>query len=380
MNYDRIKEENRRKICEYIPGSDGGKVAFYPAYIQLEQTSRCNGQCIMCNHFFLGNNGAKDIEPGVIERMKQVFPYCETLMLNGDGEPFFAEHIIENVRLYKSYGMKIGTNTNLSFMPDLMWNLLRDGFDFLNISCDGVTKQVFELIRRGLSYERFMDNLAKLKERAPNLRKNMDCVLMRENINEIVEIVELAAKWDFVSVRFHRMGVNPCIGNYHDSDEEFEKYAASRVLLAKKRADELGIRIEIPDFSYIDTPLETLDVDYKSLLLDINNRQKSAEEKFGDLSLSTDYFSSQVTDEDLTVGIWNAGKPCQWAIERCYVDLSGNVSTCCYNVRKKMGNLLVNSFDDIWNGREYRQLRTMMAKDQLPAFCRDCNWIKEGRF
>jgi len=78
--------------------------------------------------------------------------------------------------------------------------------------------------------------------------------------------------------------------------------------------------------------------------------------------------------------LWNAGKACQWALERCYVDIRGNVTTCCYNMRKNMGSLMEKSFDEIWNGEEYKEFRKLMSKGILPGFCSECNWIKESKF
>lgn len=378
--YEQEKKNNRIKINDYKLSSDNGRVSFYPAYIQLEQTNRCNAECIMCNHFFLGNKGAQDIEPLVIEKMKDIFPYCETLMLNGDGEPFFSSHISEQISLYKSFGMRIGTNTNLCYIPDDCWELFSEGFDFLNVSCDGASAEVFETVRRRLSYSTFVANVNRLNEVAPNLGKNLDCVIMRENINEIVQIVEFAYNNRFKSVRFHRMGINPCIGNFADADEEFERFAAYKVLEAENRAKELGIQIQIPSYPDNIQRINQLDIDLAAYEAIIDERQRAAKEKFGSLRLDTDYYSSKVSRDDFEQKLWDCDKHCQWAVERCYIDLKGNVTTCCFNMKKNMGNLLEKSFDEIWNGEEYQQLRKIMAERKLPDFCRNCNWIKEGRF
>lgn len=378
-NIGELKKENRKKIDCYEHGSNDGKVDFYPAYIQLEQTNRCNAECIMCNHFYLGNRGAQDINDAVIEKLSIVFPYCETIMLNGDGEPFFSENIVKHISKYKRYGMKIGTNTNLCYIPEDCWELFGKGFDFLNISCDGATKETFEMIRRGLSFDTFLTNLRRLNRIAPNLGKNLDCVIMRENIDEVLMLVEFAKNNGFKSIRLHRMGINPCIGNAYDSDKEFEQYAVIKVLEAKEKATELGIAIQIPNYVSEIERVKKLFFDPVTFSKIIDHRQEIAKEKYKDIRLDIDYFSSQVTDEDFKNG-WDASRHCQWAIERCYVDLNGNISTCCFNVRKKMGNILDRSFDDIWNGEAYKQLRMMMAKKQLPYFCKECNWIKEGKF
>lgn len=380
MAYDEIKKENRRRINAYTPEANSGTVDFFPAYIQLEQTNRCNAQCIMCNHFYLGNRGAEDIQPIVIEKIESILPYCEILMLNGDGEPFLSRDIERTVDRYASFNVKIGCNTNLSVIPNALWRLLSTAFGFLNISCDGASRETYELIRKGLSYDRFLDNLLRLNEEAPLLRKNLDCVLMKENVDEIVPLVHFAAGQAFNSIRFHRMGVNPCIGNQADVDLAFENRAAIQLAEAHLAAEELGIELQHPGYQLYGMEPEPENAAISDFRALIEERQKTSKMRYGHLSLANDYFSIPTNTEDFSVGIWDAGRYCQWAIERCYIDYKGNISTCCFNMKKNMGSLLEHSFEEIWNGESYSAMRRIMANNQLPNFCRECNWIKEPVF
>ena len=84
------------------------------------------------------------------------------------------------------------------------------------------------------------------------------------------------------------------------------------------------------------------------------------------LTLQDDYYSEKLTEKELSCRLWNAGKVCQWAIERCYIDINGNVSTCCFNMKKNMGSLMEYTFDEIWNGDEYVTFRKNMAEQLLP--------------
>ena len=88
------------KILEFeegkkqIPDRDwDGSVSFYPRYLQIEHTTRCNAKCIMCNHLYTGNRGAKDIDLDVLYALEDILKYAETVMLNGDGEPFLYRDI-----------------------------------------------------------------------------------------------------------------------------------------------------------------------------------------------------------------------------------------------------------------------------------------------
>ena len=113
---------------------------------------------------------------------------------------------------------------------------------------------------------------------------------------------------------------------------------------------------------------------------EITGRKERSTEAMRNVSLADDYYSEPVTERDWHENTWSSAKVCQWAVERCYIDLRGNVTTCCFNMKKHMGSLKDKTFDEIWNGAEYAELRKLMAKHMLPGFCETCNWIKDAKF
>ena len=377
--YEKIKADNRRRIERYDPRVLDGKADFYPAYMQIEQTNRCNAQCIMCNHFYLGNRGCGDLSAEVLERIAPVLPYCQTVMLNGDGEPFLSATIESSLRCYHQYGVKIGTNTNLSYIPEAVWPYFASTFGFINISCDACTPERYEMIRPGLSFDRFQRNLERMKESAPGLKKNIDCVVMKQNITELPGIVRLAHAYGIAEVRFHRLGVNPIIGNDADRAEYYYDMLRDQLLLADEEGRKTGVRVVHPKYEAPEKQAGSLPTG-EEMIEELRQRKKTSELKAGTMLLGDDYYSEIVTERDLVTGLWDAGKVCRWAIERCYVDIKGNVTTCCSNMKKHMGSLLHQTFEEIWNGDEYVALRRNMARHLLPGFCRQCNWIKEAKF
>lgn len=376
--YERQKEENRIKINQYVLSESSGNVDFYPAYIQIEQTNRCNAECIMCNHFYLGNRGGADLSPAVIAKIEPILPYCETIMLNGDGEPFLCSSIEDNIKLFNKYGVKIGTNTNMCFVPDGLWQFFADTFGFLNISCDGATAETFEMIRRGLKWDIFLSNLARLRDSAPLLKKNFDCVVSKQNVKDLPDIVKLAAAYGIHAVRFHRLGVNPCIGNETDQAEYYYEILREHLDLARIIGNDLGVAVDCP--SYQATVKQIALPTREEMINEISERKIRSFKKMGSTTLADDYYSQTVSEECWSNDIWLSNKVCQWGIERCYIDIQGNITTCCFNMKKNMGSLKNMSFDEIWNGWSYIEFRKLMAKKMLPGFCKNCNWIKEAKF
>lgn len=390
--WNEIKQKNVEQIQHYSGSTADGAVEFYPRYIQLEHTNRCNAQCIMCNHFYLENKGASDISEEIIKKVEPILPYAQVLMLNGDGEPFLCKNIETYIQMYRKYGVKVSTNTNFCYVPEKLWEFFQDGFDLLNISCDGANADTFEYIRKGLKFEQFCQNLERLNRVAPKMRKHLDCVVMRQNILELTEIVEFAHRHNFEKVKFHMLGVNPCIGNQMDSPREFHNLACHQIARAVEGAEKLGIGIEVPNelrgegraellASANDRSMAVSDLNTYGFLngkdVDLAKKQQEIQRRFPDQSLDKDYLATEAPMHMLEQASYQAGKICQWAVERCYIDLHGNVTTCCYNTRVHFGNLREKSFEEIWNGDLYRAFRRSMEEKRLPEWCRSCNWLKE---
>lgn len=385
MMTENFKQKNAHAMLRFESNLDrldenwDGAVSFYPKYLQIEHTTRCNARCIMCNHLYTGNREARDLNLDILYRMEDVLKYVETVMLNGDGEPFLYADIEKSLALLQKHAVLIGTNTNLTYIPDKVWGYLKDSFSFLNISCDGSSKALYEKIRKGLSFETFVKNLKKLNSVAPDLNKNLDCVLMRQNIGDMENLVRFAADHGFQSVKFHALGVNPMIGNMDDAPELYSHYLAEQVEKAKAAGKRLGMDVQTPFVSIsedgsIEGDLRRIAEEEPRSL----ERLKDAEAK--DIDLSFQYQRIQVTDGDLSPAPYAHGDICRWAIERCYVDLMGNVTTCCYDMRHAYGSLQKQSFDEIWNGPVYKKLRKEMLQGSLPKWCKYCQWIKQPVF
>ena len=371
----KIKINNHDRIIQNPFGDEKGYVDYYPEYFQIEHTNRCNARCIMCNHFFLNNKDATDINPKVIDSIIPVLKYARNIMINGDGEPFLCKNIEQYLETYGRSEVKIGANTNLCAISESCFKLIAREFEFLNISCDGCTKETYEKIRRGLSFELFTKKLEQLQNIAPNVRKNLDCVVMTHNLCEMPKIVDFAADFQFDKVKFHIMGVNPCIKNQDDSILKYSAFASSIFSKVKERSDVRNIVVELP---YISGKFDENKVDFEKNCFwcvdeeEITTRQKIAMECFGELNLSNDYLAKKMTSQEWQSSFYTE-HTCVWPIERCYIDVKGNMTTCCYNTRYYMGNIIEEgTFESVWNGENYRKLRMEMRNKKMPYFCNGC--------
>jgi radical SAM protein with 4Fe4S-binding SPASM domain len=59
-----------------------------------------------------------------------------------------------------------------------------------------------------------------------------------------------------------------------------------------------------------------------------------------------------------------------------YVFYDGRVFPCCHpysHQKMQMGDLRTQSFGEIWNGRDYRNLRAGMRTGDVPSICTNCS-------
>lgn len=312
------------------------KMRCYPSKIQIESTDLCNARCIMCSHAYSDGSGIDLFETDILDKLKCLYPYLKEIVLHGNGEPFLKTEMISYLKVLSDYDIKFIANTNLSIVTDEIIELLKNNFIELNVSCDAHTKELYETIRNGLSFDVFVENALKVRKKCPQLCMKLNTVVMRQNIPYLKEIVLFASEIGFDEVVFNMLCVDKNNNNLQDSPLFFIKEYSSSIKRAKKIANDKGIKVT-------------------SFCLD-----GDIEDKFEDIKRHT-------------TGI------CDWLVEGAYIDLHGQVGLCCINQNVKMGSINYSGFENIWNCKKYQDIRSMFYKDEIPQFCFGCDFILQHR-
>lgn len=308
----------------------------YPSKLQLETTNRCNAKCIMCSHAYETEQGIDILDTNVLEHIQGVLPFVRTMILHGNGEPFLKNNIVEYLNRLRRYGIKFVTNTNLSVLTDEIIELMRTGFEEVNISCDGHTKELYESIRVGLDFDHFCRNIRLLRERCPELTLKMAVVVMKQNMPFLSNIVDFAADLDFDEIDLNQLCVDEKNGNLDCAPYLYRQEYKKSLEKAEETALKRNITIRMPHFSEVE--------------------------------------SSKATDKEPSVkGI------CDWIIASPYINLTGEVGICCMNQNYNMGNLQDTSFEDIWNGKKYQDFRRVFYCGMVPDVCRGCDFLIQKR-
>lgn len=176
--------------------------ASFPARLYAEITTRCNLRCRMCVKQAEGCRIPEgDMPAGVFEGLVSCLPHLDALVLNGIGEPLLHPRLPEMVRTARRHmrpDADIGFQTNgLPLTPQLARELVDAGVDRICLSVDSLATATREVLHGGAdagSVGRAADMLREAANgRARPLRLGVEFVLMRDNADELPDVVRWAA-------------------------------------------------------------------------------------------------------------------------------------------------------------------------------------------
>lgn len=350
-----------------------------PIHLQIEHTTFCNARCIMCDHAIALNRGSRHLTPELLLRLEPLLPFAEEVVLHGNGEPLLNPHLPEILDIYRRCNLRVSLNTNLSVLDKGIAATLGELCDTLHVSCDGCTKNVYEGIRRGLDFGRFLSNLRLLNTIAPHMRKTLEVVVMRQNVLTLPNLVEFAAVWGFDTVKFNPLGANGAIGNEDDAPGSFPRVARALCERAQRKAEQLGITVLFPSLGEgevagereISSFAETVRFPDEALFETLRTDNPT----FTNIIARAPMTTGELTDSTETPieGI------CEYPFGKTYIDLEGNVSVCCELSRRPLGRISdQTSFSAIWNGKRYQALRRSYYGKSLPTVCQGCGLESQG--
>jgi len=168
-----------------------------PPTLTLESTSWCNLRCVMCPHAINGVHRPKHMEPELAQSIERFIRQSRSVQLHGIGEPLASRAFWYNLSLL-SNDCHSEVNTNFTLLDDQkIKELVGSKLKVVNVSLDAARSDTYRKIR-GYALEKVIGNIRKfIAERGargqefPRLHMNM--TLMRTNIEEVTEFIDLAA-------------------------------------------------------------------------------------------------------------------------------------------------------------------------------------------
>lgn len=379
VEIDRIKERNQ-ELADQECAAGLCRYTHYPEVLQIELTDRCNARCIMCKHYYKGNDGASDLASGVLERIEEYLPYCRLVLLNGYGESLISTHYRQCMDLLRKHRVKVFLTSNLSVFTDEMAQDAQDIFEQISVSCHGSNKADYERISQGLDFDRFTRNLEKLTSLPRPPRVALSVVAMAVNIAKAEEMIEFAARFHVPEVRYGRLGINRFLDNGELDLIHYEQAARYYFGKAREKADAFDIRLIYPENYHkpVTDParlaqeleqLAALEFRYTAAHRDKMEQRYRASAAVGQYVREPQCpFETQIPCSGV----------CDWVARGMYIDKAGCCFSCCESREVCYGKIPENTLEEIRNADAAVQTREMFQKGKLPYFCINCPFVING--
>jgi len=341
------------------------RVLAKPMALHIEVSDYCNLKCPHCARELpdgLKNSGNIPME--AIEKLKPLMRRANWVGLTGNGEPFLHPRILDIVDTVLECGAapSIISNATLWKRLGVVEKFAGKGPMLLNISIDGGTKETFEKWRVNANFDEVRDNMRSLKEAkerkgSPFPVTTFVTCLMRDNIAEVEQIVDLGAEAGVASILFQNMYP------YNKSlvDEMVTDYdlCAEAIAKARRHAAKYGIRIEWLPFAF--------DVDVR-----------------GTAGGSRGEITAQIAEQARALpngtghsnGNGHGGATsyhCDYVWNRIHVTIKGDLKFCCFWTEGEAGNLATDDPVAVWNGPAWAKLRNDLASGIKPKSCEGCH-------
>jgi len=178
-----------------------------PFEVTIEVTNHCNLRCRMCARSALKRDkGFVDLHL-VSKVAEEVKDEDVLVVLSGWGEPLLHPKIGEIINILKGKGVEVVLFTNATLLNEVISrDLIKSGLDAIIFSFDGASKETYERLRVGASFDITCTNIInfiKLK-RVEGKRKPYTIIQLVVSKDNLAEVNQFREKWtgivDLVSI------------------------------------------------------------------------------------------------------------------------------------------------------------------------------------
>lgn len=345
----RDVEKLNREILEIELNENQLEFASRPHEAHIQFSNFCNMSCVMC---WNGNNPKtqKLTEELVQKVAEQLGPHLSLIQPYDGSEPLILTW--EETRdLARKYGVLLKITTNAQFLDEAKFNELKDITQTLCLSIDTHVPEIFEKIRLRSNSEKVFKNFAETAQRCrdANLECTVNVVLMMENLPFMPDTLRYFAELGYDDVNLMQMIDINSDSNFHDPlahfSDEFLDWVKQDCI---KACEETKIRMlwnvgQMEIFDFRESPAAV-------------DPRRQEENHF-----------------DWRMRLHFPGF-CRNVMNKIRIEADGNVAPCCYATQGQLslGNLNSDSFEDVWNGTEAKDLRRAMYCGDLPSLCAEC--------
>jgi MoaA/NifB/PqqE/SkfB family radical SAM enzyme len=329
---------------EIVDLATSGRALPSPVEAYFEVANRCNSKCATCPLTFSPQEAARQLSLDEFKSLVAQLPDLRRAVLQGVGEPLLNRDLAPMIAHLKERGVYTVFNTNAALLTRRRQvDLVHSGLDELRVSLDGSSPETYLKIRGIPAFERVVDNLGEMVRTRAELasatpRISIWMTALRENIAELPDVVDLAARLGVEEVYLQRLvfwGEGLATGD----QSVFSQHANTQAAIeeAERRATRHGVSLGGADAT---SP--------RASLLE---RPPMSEP-------------------------WRA---CSRPLRLAYITAQGTALPCCIAPftdapfeSMRLGNYLEQGVAAVWRGEAYQRFREQLYSSEPPASCRNC--------
>ena len=312
----------------------------YPSYIEIEVTTRCNLECIICEHTYWKEKN-RDISFKEFKNIVDQFPKLKWIGLTGIGESFLNKDFLKMLRYVKEKNIFVELYENFYLIDEnIARELVEMEIDKILVSFDAATKETYEKIRVNSNFERVIKNVKNLlrlkkEKRAYFPEIAFHFIINKLNISEISQYIDLV-----------------------HSITQGEKTTIQFTRMLHKFSEINNLFTEVPENIIQDT------------------ERKAKEIKNIEITWNTDVPRFKPSLDKCT----------KWTMP--FIFVTGHVIPCCvgneanrrdFQKETALGNVFEQNFKEIWYGEKYEILRKMLRQGKVPLACKNCSVYETKR-
>jgi MoaA/NifB/PqqE/SkfB family radical SAM enzyme len=338
MQFSVEKLANIRSFHEEIksPHRDGS-TSNVPLLLAIETTTRCNFKCIHCSHTFSDQIPA-DLSLELFQEVVPLLQRTHEVYLFGDGEVLLdvPRHLAMIAGIYQQDpACALGFSTNGKLLTPEVYELYSTaGIRYIQLSIDAATKELYEAMRRGGSFDGLLANLEGIaalrrrsKARHPEL--HLATVISKQNYRQLPMLAEFAKAYDF---------------SYWYINAEYP-HNPGRDLLRLTSGDQAELERIRVDILRKYSP-------YYLIVFDPC------------LGLASDASEKWLEAQSPVY--------CTVPWQRFELKVNGDAKLCPY-YHEPICSMNGRSFPEVWNGAEFRRFRKAFTSGaDIPSYCSDC--------
>ena len=301
----------------------------YPIELEIGLTNACNHRCVFCAVDYTGYQPVM-LDAGMLRARICEFASkgVKSIIYAGEGEPLLNQNAADLINETKKYGIDVAMSTNGVLLTKEVSKECLSSLTWIRFSTAAITDQTYEKIHQ--------------------CRKG-DLQIVLQNMQEAVRVKKDQKALTTIGVQMLLLPDN--------KDE---------VLKMAQELKKIGVEyFTVKPFSQHPQSGNILQVDYQEMM-DVEKEIKEIESEDYKIYFRAHSMEKLACRRDYT--------QCLALPFMVYIDAKGNLWPCIVFMGKeewKYGNLYEESFTQIWEGRQRRDLMRRFAEMDLEKNCRE---------